>query len=211
MLSKCADAKFEKNLTCTRESYNINLRDFNYYDKDGFELTRAECKILTANDIELQECLNHWTWHNNWLELPKNNSGLHLDHCMLLHRANFDEDAKAEIACYNHPGAAFMLAAKPKWGLDFALDHLDEDAIEVLHIELDDYDYNRLNDRKSALETWIMTQDWADLAAKIRAKRDEWSGLTGFDQNNWKAKYLLGWNKAEYTEKSCTFFQNVHK
>jgi len=211
MLEKCLDAVFETALTCTRESYNINLRDFDYYDKDGFELTLAERKILISNNVRLQECLNHWTWHNDWLKLSKTDGGLYLDHCILLHRADFAEDARAEIACYDHPGAAFMLSAKPKWGLDFAMDHLDGDAVEVLHIELDDYDYNRINDRKNALESWLLAQDWSDLAAEIRAKRDEWAGLKGPAQNDWKANYLLGWNKAEYTEKSCVFFQNQHK
>jgi hypothetical protein len=32
--------------------------------------------------------------------------------------------------------------------------------------------------------------------------RDIWLPLKGFAQNDWKAKYLLGWDKSEYTEKA---------
>jgi hypothetical protein len=43
---------------------------------------------------------------------------------------------------------------------------------------------------------------WRDAADRVWQHRDQWQHLQGFDQNHWKAEYLLGWKKAEYTEKT---------
>lgn len=206
MLKLCSDAVFYDNLTCTHACDGIQYSDFNYYDKDGFELTVAERRILMHNGADLRSCLNHWTWHRDWLSLNVNRSlGLHLDHCMLLHRPSFDAEALHYLQNYPHPCAVFMSKSKPKWGLDFALDHVEgQDAVEVLHVELDDYDLARISERKAALEEWLTQQDLLDLARKIRDNRSHWQHLTGYAQNDWKAQYLLGWDFAFYTEKSHT-------
>jgi len=208
MLKRFTGAGFRADTTCRGEAHNVRRSDFNYYDKDGFELTVAERKLYQDNYFALSDCLNHWACQTPWLELQSiPTMGLHLDHCMLLHRCDFAEDALAQIKCYNHPGAAFMAQTKPKWGFDFAMDHLDDagDAVEVLHIELDDYDLNRINDKRLQTESWLTRQDWLDLAQQIRKHQGEWQHLLGFAQNNWKAKYLMGWTRAEYTEKSFNF------
>jgi hypothetical protein len=204
MLKLHSDAEFFDNLTCSRACDGFYRRDFDYYDKDGFQLTIAERKLLLCNDVELRSCLNHWTWHRDWLKLDVGSSfGLHLDHCLLVHRPNFDSDALELLRNYPHPCAAFMVQAKPKWGLDFALDHIENfDAIEVLHIELDDYDLARISDRKQELESWLLTQDLLDMARRIRQAREQWQHLRGDAQNDWKARYLMGWDQAFLTEKS---------
>lgn len=205
MLKLCSDAEFVDHITCAHACEGIQYSDFNYYDKDGFELTVAERKILLHNGAKLQYCLNHWSWHQDWLALDVDSTlGLHLDHCILLHRPNFSDEALEYLQNYPHPCAVFMSKSRPKWGLDFALDYVRGlDAIEVLHVELDDYDLNRIHDRKAQLEEWLLEQDLLDLAERIQDAREHWQHLAGFAQNDWKAKYLLGWNRAEYTEKSC--------
>lgn len=208
MLKKSTGAFFYADITCHREGHYVRRSDFNYYDKDGFELTVAERKIYQDNYFPLTDCLNHWAFQTPWLELQSNvNNGLHLDHCILLHRCDFADDALAQIQCFRHPGAVFMSQTKPKWGFDFAMDHLDavDDVVEVLHIELDDYDFNRIDDKRRETESWLLRQDWVDLAQQVRKHSDEWQSLHGFAQNDWKAKYLMGWNRAEYTEKSFDF------
>ncbi|MFZ9848759.1 MAG: hypothetical protein ACO3EE_11510 [Flavobacteriales bacterium] len=124
-----------------------------------------------------------------------------------MHRANFAEDALAQINCYKHPCAVFMSNSKPKWGLNFAVNHLNEErnAIEVLNIELDDYDLNRIQDKKIELEQWIMKQDWLDLAKRVRDHSNEWQMFKISAQSEWKARYLLGWTPNEYAAKSCAF------
>ena len=204
MLKRSAGAGFRADITCRGEAHNVRRSDFNYYDKDGFELTVAERKFYQDNYLPLTDCLNHWAFYSPWLELQlAANSGLHLDHCVLLHRCDFAEDALAQIRCYNHPGAAFMTQSRPKWGFDFAMDHLDDagDAVEVLHIELDDYDLNRINDKRLQTESWLLRQDWQDLAQQVRRHRAEWESLNIFARDEWKTKYLMGWDFAKLYQK----------
>lgn len=204
MLKTCASAEFHQNLTCTLAPDGFFRDDFSYYDKDGFELTVAERKILLCNGIQLEYILNHWAWCVNWMELKvDSHSGLYLDHCLLLHRPDFAGDVLELLKNYPHPCANFMVQSRAKWGLDFALDHIEnDDAIEVLHIELDDYDFARIQDRKQELESWLLGQDLQDMAKKMRDTRSQWQHLRGFAQNDWKARYFLGWDRSEYTEKS---------
>ncbi len=51
-------------------------------------------------------------------------------------------------------------------------------------------------------EWTVRHTDWLDAADRVWSQRDQWQHLQGFDQNHWKAEYLLGWKKAEYTEKT---------
>jgi hypothetical protein len=46
--------------------------------------------------------------------------------------------------------------------------------------------------------------DWRDAARQVLTHEDDWKNLTGFAQNDWKANFLVGWKRAEYTEKSLT-------
>jgi hypothetical protein len=50
-------------------------------------------------------------------------------------------------------------------------------------------------------ESIVEKKDWVDAADKIVSLKDHWEHLQGMEQNNWKARFLLGWDKAEYTEK----------
>jgi hypothetical protein len=73
---------------------------------------------------------------------------------------------------------------------------------EVIHIEYDSYDYDEFRDTMMYIEYRFFIMDWQLAAQKIWSLRDKWQHLKGFEQNHWKANYLIGWDKAEYTEKS---------
>jgi hypothetical protein len=100
--------------------------------------------------------------------------------------------------------ADYLLRTKQKWGFDFALDAVSKDgtAYEVLHIEYDSYNFEEFSHELYNFEKIIQNTDWTSAAANIWNTRELWRHLTGFDQNHWKAQYLLGWTKSEYTEKS---------
>ena len=89
-------------------------------------------------------------------------------------------------------------------GFDFALDAVDTSGTvyEVLHVEWDNYDYDTFKNRMISFEYTVRHTDWPDAARRVWDCRDQWQHLQGFDQNHWKAEFLLGWPKAEYTEKT---------
>ncbi len=195
------------NPSCHRSVDDLSVNDFQYYDKDGFELCIAEQKFYAAMKYPIDNpILNHTCWQEPWFELEKNVDRLILDHCIFLCRCNYDEDAEKQLSLLKKtvPQADLLLRTKRKWGFDFALDAVSEDGTvyEVLHIEYDNYNYDEFKKRMMIFEWAVRHTDWHDAAQKVWDHRDSWQNLKGFDQNHWKANYLLNWNKAEYTEKS---------
>jgi hypothetical protein len=187
-------------------STEVDIEDFRYYDKDGFELNRAEQKFYRANNLPVIDCLNHLCWQEPWFELERNDLGLILDHSMFLCRASYEGPAREQLMKLKSkiPTADLLLRTRQKWGFDFALDAVANDGTvyEVLHVEYDNYDYDRFKDEILMFDFRVRHTDWLDSALLIWSKRDEWQHLKGFEQNHWKSKYLIGWTKAEYTEKS---------
>jgi len=188
------------------QSATVETEDFRYYDKDGFELNRAEQKFYRSNSLPVLDCLNHLCWQEPWFELEDRESNLILDHSMFLCRASYEGPAREQLLDLKPtvPTADLLLRTRQKWGFDFALDAVSEDGTvyEVLHVEYDNYDYDLFKDAMLMFDYRVRHTDWFDAANRIWANRDKWQHLQGFEQNHWKAEYLIGWKRAEYTEKS---------
>lgn len=194
------------NPICQHAVENLTAEDFQYYDKDGFELNLAEQKFYSAMNFPINyPILNHCCWQEPWFELESNVEDLILDHSMFLCRASYTGAAEEQIKQFKktQPLADYLLRTKTKWGYDFALDAVrDGCTFEVLHVEYDHNDFIHFRDRMIQFDWKVRHTDWHDAADQIWANRDQWQHLKGFDQNHWKADYLLGWTKAEYTEKT---------
>ena len=195
------------NPSCTRRATDLEAKDFQYYDKDGFELNQAEQKFYSAMCYPINfPILNHNCWQEPWFELERSDQGLILDHSMFLCRCSYERDAEEQLKELRPaiPLADYLLRTKRKWGFDFALDAVTDTGTvyEVLHVEYDHYDYEDFKNRMILFEYTVRHTDWHDAALRIWQQREQWQDLVGFEQNHWKADYLLGWRKAEYTEKS---------
>ncbi len=201
------DVHVMSNPSCYRFIENLEVKDFQYYDKDGFELCVAEQKFYSAMNYPINyNILNHCCWQEPWFELETTQLGLILDHSMFLCRCNYEKDAAEQLMKIKEsaPLADYLLRTRRKWGFDFALDAVATDGTvyEVLHVEYDNYDYEQFKNRMIHFEWAVRHTDWVDSAQQIWQHKDQWQSLKGFDQNHWKAQYLLGWNLAEYTEKA---------
>ena len=187
---------------CYRPIHNYEADDFLYYDKDGFELNNIEKKYYQKMGYTLLDCLNHTCFQQTWFISKK----IIVDHCLLLHRCRYEGEALTQLHKISSviPQANLLIKTKAKWGFDFALDSIDDDGniFEIIHIEYDNLDYHKFVDMMILFDIKIRHTDWIDAAAKILANKDKWQHLRGFEQNNWKAKFLINWDKAEYTEKS---------
>jgi hypothetical protein len=201
------DTRVSSNAVCLNAVENLLPEDFNYYDKDGFELNVAEQKFYSAMGFPINyPILNHCCWQEPWFELEQGNKTLLLDHSMILARCEYARDALAQIKEFVplNPYAQLLTKVKSKWGFDFALDAVaDNGAVyEVIHIEYDNYHYDIFNTRRLQFDYLVRHTDWEDAAQRIWQQRDKWVNLQGFEQNHWKANYLIGWEKAEYVEKA---------
>jgi hypothetical protein len=194
------------NPACYKQVENLNTQDFQFYDKDGFELNLAEQKFYDAMHFPIHyPILNHTCWQQPWFELESSVEDLILDHSMFLCRAAYSGAAQAQLEQLRpiQPLADYLLRTRVKWGYDFALDAVrDNHTFEVLHVEYDHTEFNKFRDKMIQFDWTVRHTDWQDAADRVWAQRDQWQHLVGFDQNHWKANYLLGWNKSEYTEKT---------
>jgi hypothetical protein len=203
------DVKIVSNPVCNEPIYDIVADDFKFYDKDGFELNQAEQKYYGMMKHPINHpILNHTCWQEPWFELEYKDIGLILDHSMILHRSRYEGHAAYQLSKIKKdiPGANWLLDTPQKWGFDFALDAVAPDGriYEVLHVEYDNYDYDKFSNMVIRFDHTVRHTDWRDAARQVLAHEDDWKNLTGFAQNDWKANFLVGWKRAEYTEKSLT-------
>lgn len=192
------------NPICRDAIIDIKDEDFLYYDKDGFELNVAEQKFYQQSKFPLNNYLNHTCWQEPWFELAFNDT-VFVDHSLFLCRACYSGEAIKQLESIkkSQPRADLLINTKMKWGYDFAIDAVNNGTVyEVIHIEYDSLSYDKFSENFVKMEYVLRYTDWEDAAKKIWQEKDKWNGLNGFEQNHWKAKFLLGWNKAEYTEKS---------
>lgn len=173
-----------------------------YFDKDGFELCSLEKMYYENNGFPVNDCLNHRCWQEDWIKLDSEQP-FYLDHAIVLHRASFDNLAKDQLTRLSevYPTFNFLLQTKKKWGIDFALDFFhDGEMYEVIHNENDFYNFDDFLAYKAKFEEFIMTTDWLDASHRLIKRKDEWLALSGFAQNDWKARYF-GFQRAEITQK----------
>lgn len=201
------DTYVTSNPTCSKSVDDLNEQDFRYFDKDGFELNSAEQKFYAAMDYPIHHpILNHVCWQVPWYSLPENENKLFLDHAMVLQRCHYQDKAREQLESISEhiPAAKYLLQIRPKWGYDFDLNAVSNDgtAYEVLHVEYDTNNYDTFCERMIMFEQIVKRTDWFSVAEEIWQRRDEWYTLKGYDQNHWKAKYILGWDQAEYLEKA---------
>lgn len=197
--------KVVKDPTCVKIAA-LKKDDFFYFDKDGFELSVAEHKFYRAMGFPIDiPILNHSCWQEPWLEIDED-VPLLLDHCMILHRADFNGYALEQLKALREsvPQASFLINCRKKWGFDFALDGIDVDGncFEVVHIEYDSVNYDSFCNQLGITEKQIYNIDWMDASKSIQHHKDSWQHLKGFEQNHWKAEFLLNWSRAEYLEKT---------
>ena len=192
------------NLHCDRLCLDLHKSDFLYYDKDGFELNLAEQKFYKLMGHKLTQCLNHNTFTQTWY--TSQDPGLIVDHSLILYRCAYSGHARQQLEHLKPcvPQASLLLKTVPKWGFDFALDSMDEngDVFEVVHIEFDSKNFSHFEEELNNIQERIDNIDWLDAANMINQCRDKWESLPGFEQNNFKSRFLLAWSKSEHTLKS---------
>jgi len=171
-----------------------------YFDKDGYELNKLEQLYYAHNDVDISEkhlyhTANHVWWFKQ-TEEPK--YGPRLDHSLINTRWAYGGWARTQIEKHSkdNPLLNKLLDMKPKWGLDFSLDWVDNEiCFELFHIELDRFDRDELVEYKERAEEIILGTDWVDAGEAVKAKRDQWQNLSSDDQSDWKAQYF-GWHRA---------------
>jgi hypothetical protein len=179
----------------------VNTYSLKDFDKDGYEVPAPlERAYYEAAGVKLNHEIQYHIapvipWY---IDAKDSEVGLVLDHCMLLQRYAFAGAAREQLeqAAYTRPILQKLLSIKPKWGVDFSLDFVDQGIVmEVIHIEQDFDSLEEAVRAKEQLEHIIETTNWYKGAYELYAKRHEWEHLSSDDHSDYKAQFF-GWHRA---------------
>lgn len=165
----------------------------NFFDKDGYELTKLEQIYYTTQGYPITTyTAGHPGFFQPWISIE--HDYLSIDHSCAMYRCNFQNSAEDQIRRHqkqNHR-LGWLLTSKKKWGLDVDIDYCDNDfALEIIHLEWDADNIDQIQEYKYKAENIILNTDWVDAAHKIWNLRNEWQDLKGwYAQAHWKAKYF---------------------
>lgn len=174
---------------------------FEYFDKDGYEVpTHIERVYYSTEGIVLNSKVQFHTApvHEWYVDENKREHGFVLDHAMLLFRYGFTGAAKQQLeeAVKKRPILRKLLDIKPKYGIDFSLDYVDDSYVmEVIHIEQDFHTLEEANAAKQKLERIIERTDWDKAVLDLRTLKHKWIGMSSDDQSDYKARFF-GWHRA---------------
>jgi len=168
-----------------------------YFDRDGYELTKVERKIHEYFNIKIGNCLNHHSVCYNWVQI-KDEYPILLDHSFISVRYGYDELASASIKEKSKRDPRFLklLSLRPKFGIDISIDYAYEDKItELLHIEKDFTNLIKAIETKRYIEDIITKLKFKEMAQKLIENKKDWENLQSDDQSDYKAQYF-GFNRA---------------
>lgn len=163
------------------------------FDQNGYHLTKAEQAFLTSNGYEPvirrdEDCLRY-----DWLVCDKRD-GAHINHSDLFERKGFYSTALEQlkaIAEEHNPMLHKLIKMKPKWGIDISIDYISKDCVfEVFHYEWDSFNFDYVESKKLEIETFVINQDWDEVAIKLWKKRKDWLYLDFFEQTKWRTNYF---------------------
>lgn len=168
-----------------------------YFDNDGFQLSKLEQLFYQANGIDLEYINGVYGAQSEWIESDDPN--FVVDHSMLIARCNYGGAALDQINKFAEeiPYLKKYTKIRPKWGIDFALEYINDDTfLEVIHLELDFIGVEFARNAKQRYERRIQNTDWEAFTELLLLRRDDWAKLEGMHRNNWKAQ-LWGMPYAE--------------
>lgn len=166
-----------------------------FFDKDGYEITRLEQEYLLAHNVDLSEKHNKHTADHHWWfrDEDYDQAGVVLDHSMYITRWAFADEAREQLERLKEkrPLLNKLLMLQPKWGIDISVDIVTPNiCTELFHIEIDKLDYNEIVEVKEKIEEKVLKLDMEQAAKDILSKQYEWQMLSSDDQSDWKVQYL---------------------
>ena len=186
-----------------QECKNVEL---DFFDREGYQLNGLEKEYHAVNEVSIHtedrmarrvsdDALNVVLQH--WYTQIEDHPNIFIDHAHILHRFGFAGEAREQLIneAIENPKLYKMVHIKPKYGLDFGIDWIDNgQVIEMFHIELDCREYDKFCDIVEKLQKFIESADWPKLAEKLLATKFHWQQLDEYEQAEYKAK-LFGLDK----------------
>jgi hypothetical protein len=177
------------------ESFTPTGKELDLYDQNGYDLTEIERLYAQANGVTVQgHRETKHTIKQPWFEQEYKTTGAVFNHSLLFERKGYAGEAREQLTKWAKDCNLFykLIALKPKWGLDFSMDYVDEqgNVLEVLHWEYDGFEYEEIQEKKLINEYKFLKMDWDDVSKQVLARKEEWYNLDFFGQSAWKCDYI---------------------
>lgn len=166
--------------------------DLDLFDQNGYDLTVLEQHFMSTNAQSHRA--HRSALKKPWFTQPIKLEGAVLNHSLLFERKSYNGPARDQLLHWSKklPLVHKVLSIRPKWGLDFSMDYVDNigNVFEILHWEYDGFDYEEIQKIKEYIEPILLGIDWDHAAHGILNHKDEWYHLDFFAQSEWKCKYF---------------------
>jgi len=178
----------------THKFYNPRSVHVDLFDQNGYDLTLLEQIFADENGKGVEPHRYHRAIKRDWFTQEEKNSGAILNHSLLFERKAYSGEALEQLKRWADKLPIFhkVIAMRPKWGLDFSIDYVDQDgnAFEVLHWEYDGFDFDEVNEVKLKIEPILASIDYDEAAQELLNLKDQWHSLDFFGQSDWKCKFF---------------------
>jgi len=169
--------------------------DVELFDQNGYDLTKIEQLYAESNDSITRQHRKHRTaLKQDWFSQSQQTEGAVLNHSLLFERKGYSGQALEQLRHWaiQLPLLHKVIAMRPKWGLDFSMDYVDQqgNAFEILHWEWDSFNYKEICAVKESIEPVLLAIDWDDAAASILKHKEQWHHLDFFAQSAWKCEFF---------------------
>ncbi len=176
--------------------YLPTAEDVALFDQNGYDLTDLEKHYAYSNWTKPKKHREHRVaLKQPWfIEKMPVIEGAVLNHSLLFERKGYAGAALEELQYWAKtlPLIHKVIAIRPKWGLDFSMDWVDQqgNAFEVLHWEWDSFNCEEICAVKETIEPVLAAIDWQAAGRAILAHKDSWYHLDFFAQSRWKCEYF---------------------
>jgi hypothetical protein len=175
--------------------YLPTAEDVALFDQNGYDLTDLEKHYAYSNWTKPKKHREHRVaLKQPWFTQEYTAEGAVLNHSYLFERKGYTGLALKELQHWakSLPLIYKVIALRPKWGLDFSMDYVDQqgNAFEVLHWEWDSFDYAEIEAVRKTIEPVLAAINWQDAGHRILLQKESWHHLDFFAQSEWKCKYF---------------------
>ena len=133
------------------------------FDQNGYHLTPTEMAYADIVKYPTIHRRHEWMLCKDWMVTKEINCGPHINHCQLLERKSFADEARQQMTFYatRNPLLWKLIRMRPKWGIDMSIDYVDStgNVFEVFHYEWDNFDYESVQAKKEEIERHT-DRDW---------------------------------------------------